>query len=166
MRAIPLPESFTELIAKEESTLQLIERLCALHDKQILAGEEDADIDNIIVTGEKSVGELRRDLFKAEAEFYSLYNKLNDDNDYDVRCRMESVTGNRTKHQVCRPVFFSEARNRRENLNRAIDPATDPTLQTKLATLQEKVETLVASNPDLMVAMNNFNTARARLAAN
>ncbi len=127
------------------------------------AGEEDV-IDDIVVTGEKSMAELRRELAKAEKEFYSLYNDLNDDNDYDVRCRMESPTGVRKRYQVCRPVFFSEARNR-EDKNRPVDPATDPTLQAKLETLQEKMETLVASNPDLMVAMNKYNTARARVAA-
>ena len=129
----------------------------------LAAAGDDADtIDDIVVTGEKSIADLRRDYTAAESEFYSLYNELNDDNDYDVRCRMESPTGVRKKYQVCRPVFYSEARNR-ENKNRAIDPATDPTIAAKLETLQEKIETLVASNTDLQLAMVKFNTARARL---
>jgi len=130
-----------------------------------VAEEQEGAIDDIVVTGQKPIGDLRRDLWKAEDEFYSLYNELNEDNDYDVRCRWESPTGVRKKYQVCRPVFFSEARNRRENLNRPIDPATDPALAERLDTLQQKIETLVASNADLQVAMVNYNNARSRLVA-
>ncbi|MDH3848762.1 MAG: hypothetical protein GWP64_05700 [Gammaproteobacteria bacterium] len=128
-----------------------------------VAQEEEA-IDDIIVTGQKSTTALRRDLFRAEDDFYSLYNKLNDDNDYDVRCFYEMPTGLRVKQHVCRPVFFSKARNR-EDLNRRISPDTDPVIADKMVKLQEKLETLVAANPELQVAMANYNTARAHLMA-
>ena len=144
---------------------KILALVVALSLPMAAAGQDDEAIDDIVVTGEKSTADLRRDLVKAEDEFYSLYNELNDDNDYDVRCRWESPTGVRKKYQVCRPVFYSEARNRRENLNRPIDPATDPVLAERLETLQEKMESLVATNPDLQVAMVNYNTARSRLAA-
>ncbi len=121
-------------------------------------------IEDIVVVGQKSMGELRRDVFQSEEDFYSLYNKLNDDNEYDVRCYYEAPTGVRTKQHVCRPVFFSKARNR-DDLTRRINPDTDPVIADKLVKLQEKLETLIATNPELQVAMARYNTARARLMA-
>jgi len=127
-------------------------------------GQDKEAIDDIVVASQKSKSALRRDLIRAEGDFYSLYNKLNDDNEYDVRCFYESPTGQRKKNHVCRPVFFSKARNR-ENLARAINPDTDPGIANKLVTLQEKLDTLIATNPELQVAAARYNTAQARFMA-
>jgi hypothetical protein len=128
------------------------------------AGENEEAIDNIVVTGNKSAGQLRRDLDRAERDFYSIYNDLNEDNDYDVRCFYESPTGVRKKYQVCRPVFFSKARNR-EVKTRPIDPRTDPVIAEKLAKLRENIKSLAATNPELQAAIVRYEAARMRLAA-
>ena len=128
------------------------------------AGQDEEAIDNIVVSSQKSMTALRRDLIRAEDDFYSLYNSLNDDNEYDVRCRYETPTGVRKKEHVCRPVFFSKARNR-ENKNRRIDPKTDAGIADKMVKLQENLESLIAANPELQEAMVKYNTARAQLVA-
>lgn len=125
-------------------------------------GQDEEAIEDIVVASQKSTGALRRDLIRAEKDFYSLYNKLNDDNEYDVRCFKEAPTGVRTKQHVCRPVFFSKARNR-ENLNRGIDLNTDPVIADRMVKLQEKLDALIATNPELQVELVRYNTARARL---
>jgi hypothetical protein len=130
----------------------------------VAVAQDEEAVDEIVVASQKSLANLRRDLIDAEDDFYSLYNKLNNDNEYDVRCRYETPTGLRKKMHVCRPVFFSKARNR-EDKNRSIDPKTDRVIADKLVTLQEKLETLVAANPELQEAMARYNTARARLMA-
>lgn len=126
------------------------------------AGQDDEAIDNIVVTGQKSVGELRRELERAERDFYALYNKLNDDNDYDVRCYYESPTGVRKKYQVCRPIFFSKARNR-EVKTRPIDAQTDPVIAKKLVELRDRMESLAVAYPELQAALVRYETARTRL---
>lgn len=128
-----------------------------------IAQDDDA-VDNIVVTGEKSMSDLRRDLIQAEDDFYSLYNKLNDDNEFDVRCFYETPTGLRKKVHVCRPVFFSKARNR-EDKTRRIDPKTDRVIAMKMETLQQKLETLIAANPELQEKMSTYNSVRAQLVA-
>ena len=127
-------------------------------------GQDEEAIDDIVVTGQKSLATLRRDLIQAEGDFYSLYNTLNDDNEYDVRCYYETPTGQRKKVHVCRPVFFSKARNR-EDKTRRINPQTDKVIADKMITLQEKLETLIAANPELAEAMDRYNTVRAQLVA-
>jgi hypothetical protein len=127
-------------------------------------GQDEEAIEDIVVASQKSTSALRRDLIRAEDDFYSLYNKLNDDNEYDVRCYYETPTGARTKQHVCRPVFFSKARNR-EDRTRRINPDTDHVIADKMVKLQEKLDTLIATNPELQVAMAKYNTARARVMA-
>lgn len=128
----------------------------------VAQGEEA--IDDVVVTGQKSPAVLRQEMIQAEEDFYALYNDFNDDNEYDVRCRYESPTGLRKKYRVCRPVFFSKARNR-EDLTRGVDPNSDPVIAEKMVTLQEKMETLTAANPELQVAMARYNSARSQLMA-
>ena len=55
--------------------------------------QDNEVIDDIVVVGEKSLSQLRRDVYEAEEEFYALFNKLNDERDFDVRCRYERATG-------------------------------------------------------------------------
>jgi len=127
-------------------------------------GQDEEVMENIVVASQKSTSALRKDLIRAEDDFYDLYNTLNDDNEYDVRCFYEAPTGVRTKSHVCRPVFFSKARNR-ENKNRRIDPKTDAGIADKMVKLQENLESLIAANPELQEAMVKYNTARAQLVA-
>jgi len=80
-------------------------------DEQASAGaaSKDQAIDNIVVVGQKSLAELRREVVKAEEGFYSVFNELNDEKDYDVRCFYESPTGSHLKNHVCRARFVTKA---------------------------------------------------------
>ena len=127
-------------------------------------------IEDIVVVGQKSMGELRRDVFQSEEDFYSLYNKLNDDNEYDVRCWYETPTGTRVKNHVCRARFVTNAysghaaRNRND-LSRVANQKGNPAVAEKTLKYQEKLETLIAANPELQAALVRYNTARARFFA-
>lgn len=127
-------------------------------------------VDNIVVVGEKSLSELRRDVFDAEEEFYSIYNRLNDDNEYDVRCFYEKATGTHIDNHVCRARFVSKAfsahaaRNRND-MSRVANQDSNPAFAAKTATYQEKLETLIAANPELQDALIRYNTLRAEFTA-
>ena len=121
----------------------------------------DEPIDNIIVSGEKSEAALRQELWNAEDDFYSLYNTLNDDNLYDVRCVDEAPIGSRIKVQVCRPVFVAKAQSDGDVIN-VTNLHTNPIIANKMAKYQEIMNTLIAANPDLMAAVTTFSAARTR----
>lgn len=128
--------------------------------------ENDETIEDIVVVGQKSMADLRRDVFQAEEDFYSVYNELNDDPDYHVRCFYERTTGTRINNHVCRARFVSKAysahasRNRND-LTRVANQDANPVVAEKTAKFQEKMETLVAANPELMAAFVRYNEARA-----
>lgn len=131
-----------------------------------VAQDEEA-IDDIVVVGEKSTAALRRDVYQSEDDFYALYNKLNDDDEYDVRCFYETPTGTRMKNHVCRAAFVSNAYMKHASRNgfdvkRVANQDASPAMQEKTAKFQEKLETLIATNPELQEALIRYNTARAR----
>jgi hypothetical protein len=123
-------------------------------------------IEDIVVVGQKSMTSLRREVFQAEEDFYSLYNELNDDREYDVSCFYERATGTNIKNHVCRARFVTKAysahaaRNRND-VTRVANQDANPVMAEKTAKFQEKLETLVAANPDLQAALIRYNTARA-----
>ena len=127
-------------------------------------GQDEEAIDEIVVASKKPTGSLRRDLNRAEDDFYSLYNKLNDDNLYDVRCSYETPTGSRFKIQVCRPAFLTRALDR-GSITRMTSLNTSPVTAEKMAKYRENLDTLIAANPELQAAAVTFNTARARYMA-
>jgi hypothetical protein len=130
------------------------------------ATPNDQSMDNIVVVGQKSLADLRRDVFEAEEDFYAIYNKLNDEKDYDVKCFYEQATGTHIKNHVCRARFVSDAftkhaaRNRND-ISRVANQDADPEFAEKTAKYQEKMETFLASSPELEAAFIRYNTARA-----
>ena len=135
----------------------------------VLASNEET-IENIVVFGQKSLADLRRDVFRAEEDFYSVYNELNDDKEYDVRCFYETPTGTHLKNHVCRAKFVTKAYSafaaRSGNkLTRVANQSANPVLAEKTAKFQVKLETLIAANPELQAALVQYNTLRARFVA-
>jgi len=126
----------------------------------------DEAIDTIVVVGQKSLSQLRKEVFEAEEDFYSVFNKLNDEKDYDVRCFYEKATGTHIKNHVCRARFVTKAferhaRRNRNNMSSVANQSADPVLAEKTIKYQEKVETLISDSPELQAAFVRYNTRRA-----
>ena len=113
------------------------------------------------------MADLRRDVFQSEEDFYEIYNELNDNKEYNVRCRYETPTGTRIKNHVCRAryvtkAFSAHAARNRSDISRVANQDSNPAMAAKTAKFQENLETLLAANPDLQAALIRYNTARAR----
>ena len=127
-------------------------------------GQDDEAIDDIVVVGQKSLSTLRKEVFKAEEEFYSVYNKLNDEKDYQVRCFYEKPTGTRIKNHVCRARFVtkaysSHASRNGNDLSRVANQSSNPVFAEKTVKYQAHMESLVAENPELQAALGEYNSA-------
>ena len=127
-------------------------------------GQDDEVSENIVVASQKSSSDLRRDLWRSEKKFYSMYNKFNDDSLYDVRCVREAPTGSVIKSQVCRPRFLERA-IREGKINYSTDLDSNSTLESQISTFRKNLETLVAANPDLKAAAATLNSAHDQVAA-
>jgi len=66
--------------------------------------------EEVVVSGKPAdPDQVRKALVEAEDRFYSRYNELNRDDDYDVQCRVEAPLGQRLKQRSCEPRFVVEA---------------------------------------------------------
>lgn len=138
-------------------------------------GQDDAagsraPADEIVVVSQKSLAQLRRDTYEAEENFYDVYNKLNDDKEYDVRCFYEKPTGTNIKNHVCRAQFVTKAferhaRRNRNNLSSVANQDSDPVLTEKMEIYQAKMEALISESPELQEAFTQYNTARVQFFA-
>ena len=123
-------------------------------------------IEEIIVYGEKSIGDLRRDVYKAEENFFDLFNSLNQDFEYDVNCYYEAPTGTRIRRHVCRANFVVEATSVQYVEVRTRGPRyptvpPDLVIARKKKILRQKMEALVAEHPELLQALTEYTNKRA-----
>ncbi|MEZ5489526.1 MAG: hypothetical protein R3F50_04300 [Gammaproteobacteria bacterium] len=66
-------------------------------------------IEQIAVTGQRSMFPLRSQIDDAKRALYSSYNDLNLDDEFDINCRVSDWTGTRIRELTCWPVFFENA---------------------------------------------------------
>lgn len=123
--------------------------------------------DEIVVVSEKSLAALRKDVFEAEEDFYSVFNELNDEKDFHVRCFYEKATGTHIKNHVCRArfvtkAFSSHAARNGNDLSRVANQDANPAFAEKTAKYQEKMETLMAESPELQQAFVAYNEKRVQ----
>jgi hypothetical protein len=163
----------TSLLANTAGAFVLVFALAPVGMSQTATTEESEpasaeSIEEIIVYGEKSVGELRRDVYRSEENFFDLFNSLNQDFEYDVNCYYEVPTGTHLRHHVCRANFVVEATSVQYVELRTRGPRY-PTLPPELVIakkkklLRQKMETLVAEHPGLLQALNEYTNKRTTL---
>jgi hypothetical protein len=63
--------------------------------------------EEVIVRGRR-LADFRAELDTAQLRVYEVFNELNTDDTFDVHCQRESVTGTRTRRQICRPEFKND----------------------------------------------------------
>lgn len=69
------------------------------------------ELEEITVRGRRSRAAYRDALDTARVRVYDLFNEINSDDAFDVRCQYESTTGSRFRQHVCRPRFKTDISN-------------------------------------------------------
>jgi len=128
------------------------------------------EIEEIVVYGDKSLGLLRSDIYRAEEKAFSLFNSLNSDDDYDIHCYKEAQTGSHIKRRICKANFVrkleAEATSRwLRNLQsggRAGQPYGEAMVRTqqKAEILRKEMEVLILENADLLKAVVELSNAK------
>ena len=168
-----LTMKITSLVANVSGAFALVLALAPVGMSQT-ANFEDSEtessesIEEIIVYGEKSIGDLRRDVYEAQENFFELFNSLNLDHEYDVNCYYEAPTGTRIRNHVCKANFVVEATSVQYVELRTSGPRY-PTLPSehviprKKKILRQKIEALVAQHPELLQALMEYANKRTIL---
>jgi hypothetical protein len=124
------------------------------HDVRAAAAGVSADVEEleeVEVLGRK-LWQMRQDILVVEERFYSMYNELNTDDDFDIRCERVARTGTLIKQRVCKPVFHARAQEEEGRAfaeGRAAPPASLVLLQRN-AEYRNVTRDLVTKNPHLL----------------
>ena len=129
-------------------------------DENKLASSET--VEEIIVYGDKSLIQLRHELYEAEEEFFKLFNEVNSNDDFDVVCDYEVFLGSRRKHHLCIPRFAK--RIEADAIVHAgltsgewMDTWDRARVKRKDEQLWAEMRTLLAETPELREAMSKLS---------
>ena len=125
-------------------------------------GQETSEtIEEIIVYGDKSFGALRREVYKAEENFFDVFSSLNQDDEYDVRCFYEIPSFTHIRRHVCRAKFVIDATSAESAaaFSEQVGAFSRPgvfVIQRKKERLREIMEALVAEHPELLQTLSEY----------
>ena len=78
---------------------------------QVISDEDIDTLDEIIVYGAPTLRLLRDEVYEAEANFYELFNVLNNGRQFDVKCFYRSPVGSHIRRRVCEASFVKNPPN-------------------------------------------------------
>lgn len=131
-------------------------------------GQDSSEpIEEIVVVGEKSLTKLRLELYKAEDNAYALFNAINSNDDFDIRCYREAPIGSRVLRRICKPNYEREAtaEEARDFLLGIRGSPPWGAIELKNKRLREEMEALVVANPEFFKALNKVAEAGQALRA-
>jgi len=127
--------------------------------------------EEVVITGDRSLGQLHTRMLEAEQKAYDVFNKFNDDKRFRITCGLHQPTGSRLSRQVCQAGFEREATrsHAQDYLANFIDPnsqAQHPQIEAALASQQqeyrEKIKQVAEEHPEFLDAVIQFAQTRER----
>jgi hypothetical protein len=145
------------------------------------ASAHSETIDEIVVYGDRSLAQLRREMHKASEAFFDAYNDINSDDDFDIFCDYETGLGVRRRTHVCRPRFALKAESRETSAfmlsGGAVQRSTGPgagfnpgygyvtpiakRVYEKEAEMWQEVSELLTEHPEFQAAFEDLVRARS-----
>lgn len=123
-----------------------------------IAGLTGVADEEVIVRGSRSLRRMRIDVGRARLDFYDLYNRLNDNDRFDMSCRMEYVLGSRIKREICMPAHARQAYSVAARLEAqgagSYDPLPD--ILSSNRRMAEDMAQLINANPELLEAVQRY----------
>lgn len=130
---------------------------------------ENGSIEEITITGERSMISLRVEIKRAQEDLFDLFNELNGSREFDVNCGDRIVTGSLIPAWQCEPVYMQRAiaQNTQDFLALGILPKTEAQLwqenRLKHEEFDEKIRTLAMQNPEFASSVIALTEKKRRL---
>ena len=125
--------------------------------------------EEIIVYGKKNIVQLRRELYVAEENLFTVFNSLNSTDDFDVECDYVYYLGDRRRHHVCMPRFAKkyEAQGSsaiilaNNGFSDNVGSANWVRVKKKNKLLWKEMAALVLEHPELREEFTNLETMKS-----
>jgi len=125
----------------------------------------ESAVEEVIVVGDQTLVGLRQELYRAQDRVHELFNALNDDDDFDIHCHMETRTGTRISRRVCKANYVDQATAVQGQAFLAFtrgeagsaQPPSAEVIQFNNKLLRQKLTELVNANSELRDAVARFS---------
>lgn len=136
--------------------------LCQSAAEQKIEEAPTDPIEEIIVYGEKSLANLRREVYRTEENFFATFNALNEEEEYDVHCFYEVPSFTHIRRHVCRANFVKDATAKDFAGWRRGQPVipSETVIMQKKKRLGIKLELMAVEHPELLEALNKYTNAK------
>jgi hypothetical protein len=163
-----------EIIGSTAAGLALVIALVPTAMSQETSTQEGAAeaVDEVVIVGEKSLQNLQRDMDKAQANFFDVYNSYNNDAEYEVKCEYKSSLGSRRKEHDCKAKFQREYE---EELARGTNsllgggqqnaPPSSKGMRKRQEKFQKKISDAISRHEEMREALTEFGNAKKALEA-
>ncbi len=121
-------------------------------------------LEEIIVVAPRSLSSMRVEIRRAEENVLALFNAINDDHDYDIRCRQEAPLGSHIPVRICNPRFVDRLIGRETQLFLRTGVYAEPVgeIRQHQEILNEMMRTMAEENPELRDEMQLFFQLKTR----
>ena len=118
---------------------------------QVISDEAIDTLDEIIVYGAPTLRLLRDEVYEAEANFYELFNALNNGRQFDVTCLYRRPIGSHIRRRVCEAYFVKSP----------LDGVSYwAYVRHKTKQMRQEMVALIDKHPDLNAALLEFVDAK------
>lgn len=141
--------------------------LCAMQAMAMEApAAQEVEVEEITVTGQRTLLTLRLQASEAEDVMFGLYNELNTDNKYDIVCRTDARIFSRIKEKNCRPEYawgamMEEAQNLARGEENYFPVAF--VLAAEYPQLNAKFQEMLQKSPELYSAFARYYELKEQL---
>ena len=125
---------------------------------QVISDEAIDTIDEIVVYGAPTLRLLRDDVYKAETNFYDLFNALNKGRQFDVKCFYRRPIGSQIARRVCEASFVNSSPT--ADFMGGNGPPFWAYVRHKTKQMRQEMVALVDKHPDLNAALVEFVDAK------
>jgi hypothetical protein len=136
--------------------------MCRIAAAQEGEPEPTETIEEVVVYGNKSLVQLRRELYKAEDAVFDLFNSLNSDDEFDIHCYKEAPTGSHIKKRVCKTNYFRDliGEATRQAFLTGMYHHPVAKIKQKDELMRKEMEALLVERPKLLKALNEYSDAK------
>jgi hypothetical protein len=132
--------------------------------------ETPNEMEEVTVYGEKSLLSLKRALIKSEDNAFAMFNSLNKEYQYDIRCYKKAPLGSHIKRRICFANYVHELneeaasvwRGNKRGLKSGGPIENVTKMRMKKKNLREIMDALKLEHPELAEALNTYSEAKHR----
>ena len=126
--------------------------------EEITVERDSGPMEELTVVAPQSLESMRSELVRAEEDVLAVFNSLNDDDDYDIRCYRETPLGSNIPVRTCRARFVDNEQARAAQDFMGGLGYVDPIGQLRYhdGILRQKMATLMEESPDLYQALMSY----------